>query len=57
MNTKHKAPQRMIHIRLSAEVHKRLRIRVAEEDTTIQEWVAHVIESGLDRPESKRGAP
>jgi len=40
---------RMIHVRLSESVHKRLRIRVAEEDTTIQHWVADLIEQRLQR--------
>lgn len=40
---------RMIHVRLSKSVHKRLRIRVAEEDTTIQDWVKDLIERTLQR--------
>jgi len=42
---------RMIHIRLPEEVHKRLRIKVAEEDTTIQDWVAAVVAKALERQE------
>jgi predicted HicB family RNase H-like nuclease len=42
-------PKRMIHIRLPEEVHKRLRIRVAELDTTIQEWVEKLITRVLER--------
>lgn len=38
---------RMIHIRLSEETHKKLRIRVAEEEITIQNWVADLIVSIL----------
>ena len=38
---------RMIHIRLSEEVHKQLRIRVAELDTTMQDFVADVVAKGL----------
>jgi len=45
---------RMIHIRLSEDVHKRLRIRVAELDTTIQDWVAKLVKTVLDRVESKK---
>jgi hypothetical protein len=35
---------RMIHIRLPADVHRLMRIRVAEEDTKVQDWVAALIE-------------
>jgi len=45
---------RMIHIRLSKETHRRLRIRAAELDTTIQEWVADTIGRGLDRQEKRK---
>jgi predicted HicB family RNase H-like nuclease len=41
--------KRMIHIRLQEDVHKRLRIRVAELDTTIQEWVEKLITRVLER--------
>jgi hypothetical protein len=53
----------MIHIRMSADVHKRLRIRsfsqgekecAAEQDTTIQDWVARLVESELDRQKPLR---
>jgi predicted HicB family RNase H-like nuclease len=40
---------RMIHVRLPEEVHKRLRIKVAEDDTTIQDWVAAVVAIELER--------
>lgn len=43
------AEERLIHIRLTSEVHRRLRVRVAEEDTSIQEWVSAFIERELDR--------
>jgi plasmid stability protein len=43
---------RMIHVRLPEETHKRLRVRVAELDTTIQDWVATLIQKVLDRVES-----
>jgi len=46
--------QRKIHIRLSEEVHRRLRIRAAELDTTIQEWVAALIDKELSQ-RKKRG--
>ena len=37
----------MIHIRLPKAVHKQLRIRVAEEETTIQAWVAGLVAKAL----------
>jgi predicted HicB family RNase H-like nuclease len=39
---------RQIHIRLSEELHRRLRISAAEEDVTIQQWVGRLIEQALD---------
>jgi len=40
---------RLIHIRLPEDVHKRLRIRAAELDTTMQDWVAAAIVKELAR--------
>ncbi len=40
--------QRMLHIRLPASVHKRLRIRAAELDTTVQKLVVSMITRGLE---------
>jgi len=45
------ANARLIHIRLKPETHKRLRVRAAEEDVSIQDWVAALIETSL--PASK----
>jgi len=50
-NNNEKRDGRMIHVRLPEEVHKRLRIKVAEEDTTIQDWVAAVVAKALERQE------
>jgi predicted HicB family RNase H-like nuclease len=47
---------RMIHVRLSPEVHKRLRIRTAETDTSIQDWVAAVVIKELEDQERERSA-
>ncbi len=41
---------RLIHIRLKPETHKRLRVRAAEEDVSIQDWVEALIETGLTAP-------
>lgn len=38
---------RTIIVRLSASTHKTLRVRVAEEDTSIQKWVEALIEREL----------
>ena len=38
---------RTIIVRLSIDTHRALRIRVAEEDTSIQKWVASLIEEEL----------
>ena len=38
---------RMIHIRLPENLHKRLRIRAAETDRTIQDWVVEAIRNQL----------
>jgi predicted HicB family RNase H-like nuclease len=45
----------MVHVRLTEEMHKRLRIRAAENDTTLQDWVAMAIENELDRQDQKKG--
>lgn len=34
---------RMIHVRLDAELHRRLRMIVAAEDTSVQEWATSVV--------------
>jgi len=44
----------MIHIRLKAETHRRLRVHVAEQDRSIQDWVTDLIETELDRVEAKK---
>ena len=38
---------RMIHVRLPEDVHKKVRIRAAEMDTTIQDWVLEAIQREL----------
>lgn len=49
------AKTRMVHVRLSEELHKRLRIRAAESDTTLQDWVAMAIKNELDRQNQIKG--
>ncbi len=38
---------RMVHVRLDPELHRRLRIVVAAEDTSVQDWVARVVEQAV----------
>jgi len=45
---------RMVHVRLTEELHKRLRIRAAEDDTTLQDWVAMAIKNELDRQDREK---
>jgi len=57
MNTKEskKAKERMIHVRLPEAMHKRIRIRAAESDQTIQDWVFEAIKRELQRQGSEDG--
>jgi len=45
---------RMIHIRLPEDLHKRLRIRAAETDRTIQDWVVEALQEELKRQEKDK---
>lgn len=38
---------RMVHVRLAPELHRRLRIVVAAEDTSVQDWMVQVIEKAV----------
>jgi predicted HicB family RNase H-like nuclease len=44
--TTHTKPK-MIHIRLSEELHQQLRIQVAKENQTIQDWVEQLIDRNV----------
>ena len=46
---------RMVHVRLTEDLHKRLRIRAAENDTTLQDWVAMAIKNELDHQYREKG--
>jgi predicted HicB family RNase H-like nuclease len=35
----------MVHIRLEPELHRTIRLVVAAEDTTLQEWIARTLEA------------
>jgi plasmid stability protein len=47
---------RMIHVRLPEDLHKRLRIRAAETDQTIQDWVVEALDTELNRQEKEKRA-
>jgi predicted HicB family RNase H-like nuclease len=44
----------MLHIRLDLELHRALRVIVAEQDTTLQEWVVRALAAAA-RDASMRG--
>lgn len=46
---------RMIHIRLPEDLHKKVRIRAAESDKTIQDWAVDAIRDYLDRQGKPKG--
>jgi len=48
--------ERKIHIRMGEDLHKRLRIRCAEIDTTIQDYVALLLERELSTDKRPRRA-
>ena len=54
-NNAKRPKERMVHVRLTEELHKRLRICAAENDTTLQDWVATAIKNELDSQERERG--
>lgn len=45
---------RMVHIRLPEELHKRVRIRAAETDKTIQDWVVAALQREMNRQDKVR---
>ncbi len=47
------AKERMIHVRLPEAMHKKVRVRAAETDQTIQDWVFEAIRRELDRQDKK----
>lgn len=48
--------ERKIHIRLEEDLHRRLRIRCAELDTTIQDFVVELLGRELSEGAPRRGA-
>ncbi len=49
-----RAEGKMIHVRLSEATHKKLRMQVAKEDTTMQDWLARLIEDELEQKNDKQ---
>ena len=45
---------RMIHIRLPEDLHKKVRIRAAETDKTIQDWVVETISKALNQRKNEK---
>lgn len=43
-----KAEQRMVHVRLEPELHRRLRIVAAADDASLQDWIAERVERAVD---------
>ena len=48
--------ERKIHIRMGEDLHKRLRIRCAELDTTLQDYVVELLDRELSDTVSRRSA-
>lgn len=38
---------RMVHVRLEPDLHRRLRVVVAAEDTSVQDWMAQLVEKAV----------
>jgi len=51
--TTHTKPK-MIHIRLNEELHQQLRIKVARENQTIQDWVEELIKANISNSKGGR---
>jgi len=47
------AKTRMVHVRLPENIHKKVRIRAAEADQTIQDWVLQAIQRELKISDSQ----
>ena len=45
--------ERMLHIRLDPDLHRRLRIIVASEDMTLQKWITRLLIREIERLEKK----
>jgi len=52
-NSENPTKDRMIHIRLTSRAHQQLRVRAAQEDTTIQKLVEDLILTNLANQKTK----
>jgi len=52
-NSDHQKKDKMSHIRLSSRDHQQLRVRAAQEDTTIQKLVEDLILKNLESQKAK----
>lgn len=48
INIRQEESSRMIHVRLDSVLHRQLRVKVAELDTSIQQWVLELIDNELN---------
>lgn len=48
--------ERMVHIRVSPELHRKLRLIVAAQDTTLQDWIEQTLENAAHEalPDTER---
>ena len=46
--TQRQALTRMVHVRLAPDLHRRLRLVVAAADTSVQDWVAQLVEKAVN---------
>jgi hypothetical protein len=54
-NKNHKeVKERMVHVRLPEDMHKKVRIRAAETDQTIQDWVFKAIQHELESQKDEK---
>ena len=44
----------MLHIRLDPDLHRTIRLIVAEQDTTLQNWVVHTLRDAVNNAATNR---
>ncbi len=47
-------PTKMIHVRLTDGVHRKLKVEVAKQGLTVQDWVSTLVESELKKSHFSR---
>lgn len=48
-SNENKAPERMVHVRLTEDLHRRLRVLVAARDETIQDFLSSLVAREVER--------